>query len=82
VAVLGLTGGKAVGDQRRPAHPRRDRLGRDPASPNAYVAMIRLMRSGAVDVKPLLTDIFSLDQVRNAFTALESRTAIRPIIPP
>lgn len=80
VAVLGLTGGQR-------SEISADRLTLDEidllgirSSPNAYPAMIRLMRSGAVDVKPLLTDVFSLEQVGDAFTALENRKAIRPII--
>lgn len=80
VAILGLTGGKL-------SEISADRLTLDEidllgirSSPNAYPAMIRLMRSGAVDVRPLLSDVFSLDEVGDAFAALENRTAIRPII--
>lgn len=80
VAILGLTGGK-------PSTVSADRITLDEidllgirSSPNAYPAMIALMHSGAVDVTPLLTDVFSLDQVGDAFAALENRTAIRPIV--
>jgi L-iditol 2-dehydrogenase len=80
VAVLGLTGGK-------PAEIDIDRLTLDEvdllgirSSPNAYPAMIALMRSGAVDLEPLITHVYTLDQVGEAFSALESRTAIRPIV--
>ncbi|MGH9246834.1 MAG: zinc-dependent alcohol dehydrogenase [Acidimicrobiales bacterium] len=82
VAVLGLNGGLA-------SSINADRLTLDEidllgvrSSPNAYPAMIRLMRTGAVDVKPLLTHVFALDRVGEAFTALETRQAIRPIVQP
>ncbi|MGH8871381.1 MAG: zinc-dependent alcohol dehydrogenase [Acidimicrobiia bacterium] len=80
VALLGLTGSK-------PSEISPDRLTLDEidllgvrSSPNAYPAMIALMRSGSVDVTPLLTDVYPIDRVGEAFAALESRTAIRPII--
>ncbi|HJS72537.1 MAG TPA: alcohol dehydrogenase catalytic domain-containing protein [Acidimicrobiia bacterium] len=80
VALLGLTGGK-------PSEIDVDRLTLDEidlmgirSSPNAYPAMIALMRSGQVDVKPLLTHVYPLDSVTEALAALESRQAVRPIV--
>jgi L-iditol 2-dehydrogenase len=80
VALLGLTGGKTA-----PVSP--DKLTLDEidllgvrSSPNAYPAMIRLLESGAVDVSPLLTHVYPLDRVAEAFASLESREAIRPIV--
>lgn len=80
VALLGLTGGKAAA-----VSP--DKLTLDEidllgvrSSPNAYPAMIKLMESGAVDVSPLLTHVYPIDRVDEAFAALASRAAIRPII--
>lgn len=80
IAVLGLTGGK-------PAEIDVDRLTLDEidllgirSSPNAYPAMIGLMRSGAVDLEPLITHVYPLEQVGDALAALESRAAIRPIV--
>ncbi|MFP3913269.1 MAG: zinc-dependent alcohol dehydrogenase [Actinomycetota bacterium] len=80
VALLGLTGGE-------PAQIDVDRLTLDEvdlmgirSSPNAYPAMIALLRSGAVDLQPLLTHVYPLDEVGRALEALENRTAIRPIV--
>lgn len=80
IALLGLTGGK-------PAQVDVDRLTLDEvdllgirSSPNAYPAMIALMRSGAVDLRPLITHVYPIEEVGRAFEALESRTAIRPIV--
>ncbi len=80
VAVLGLTGGK-------PSEVDVDRITLDEidflgvrSSPNAYPAMIALMRSGAVDVSPLLTHVYPIEKVGRAFEALENRSAIRPIV--
>jgi L-iditol 2-dehydrogenase len=80
MALLGLNGGKTA-----PVIP--DKLTLDEidlvgirSSPNAYPAMIRLMETGAVDVTPLLTHVYPIDQVAEAFAALESRAAIRPIV--
>ena len=50
------------------------------SSPNAYAPMIELMASGAVNVAPLTTHVFGIDEVELAFDALRSREAIRPII--
>lgn len=80
IALLGLTGGK-------PSEIDIDRLTLDEldllgirSSPNAYPAMIALMRSGAVDLSPLVDSVYTLDDVGAAFEALENRTAIRPIV--
>ena len=80
VAVLGLAGGHA-------ATVSPDRLVLDEidllgirSSPNAYGPMIRLIASGAVDVRPLVTHVFGIDDVQRAFDALRTREAIRPII--
>ena len=80
VAILGLTGGK-------PSQFDVDRLTLDEidlmgvrSSPNAYPAMIALMRSGRVDLKPLITHVYPLEAVGEALAALESRQAVRPIV--
>ena len=80
VALLGLTGGASM---ELPA----DRLTLDEidligvrSSPNAYAAMIELMATGAVSVKPLATHVYPLAGVARAFTALERREAVRPIV--
>jgi L-iditol 2-dehydrogenase len=80
VAVLGLTGGK-------PSQIDVDRLTLDEidvmgirSSPNAYPAMIALMRSGKVDLSPLVTHVYPLEAVGDALAALESREAVRPIV--
>lgn len=80
IALLGLTGGE-------PAPIDVDRLTLDEvdlmgirSSPNAYPAMIALIRSGAVDLKPLITHVYPIEEVGLAFEALENRSAIRPIV--
>jgi L-iditol 2-dehydrogenase len=80
VALLGLTGGK-------PSSIDVDLLTLDEidvmgirSSPNAYPAMIALMRSGKVDLSPLVTHVYPLDAVGEALAALESRVAVRPIV--
>jgi L-iditol 2-dehydrogenase len=82
VALLGLVGGKHV-----EISP--DRLTLDEidlmgirSSPNAYPAIIELIAGGAVDVEPLLTHVYPLERVREAFDVLRDRTAIRPILRP
>ncbi len=50
------------------------------SSPGAYPATIELLGSGAIDLDPLLTDIYQLQDVGQAFEALDKRTSIRPII--
>jgi threonine dehydrogenase-like Zn-dependent dehydrogenase len=39
-----------------------------------------LMRSGKVDLRPLLTHVYPLEAVSDALAALESRQAVRPIV--
>lgn len=80
VAILGLTGGN-------PSEIDVDRLTLDEvdlmgirSSPNAYPAMIALMRSGHVDLSPLVTGVYPLEKVGDALAALESREAVRPIV--
>src|SRR5690606_31553063 len=80
IALLGLTGGKATEiDIDRLTLDEVDLLGIR-SSPNAYPAMIELIRSGAVDLSPLTGDVYTLDAVGDALAALENRTAIRPIV--
>ncbi|MPZ52607.1 MAG: alcohol dehydrogenase catalytic domain-containing protein [Acidimicrobiia bacterium] len=80
VALLGLTGGTPTSiDVDRLTLDEIDLLGIR-SSPNAYPAMIALMRSGAVDLAPLITHVYPIDQVAAAFEALEDRSAIRPIV--
>jgi len=80
IALLGLTGGK-------PSEIDVDRLTLDEvdlmgirSSPNAYPAMIALMRSDKVDLSPLVTHVYPLESVGEALAALESREAVRPIV--
>lgn len=80
VAVLGLTGGKAGDiDVDRLTLDEIDLVGVR-SSPNAYPAMIALMRSGAVDLSPLITHVFPIEEVGKALAALADRSAIRPIV--
>ncbi len=80
IALLGLTGGKpAALDIDRVTLDEIDVLGIR-SSPNAYPAMIALLETGAVDVEPLLTHVYDLDDVNEALEALRSRAAIRPIV--
>jgi threonine dehydrogenase-like Zn-dependent dehydrogenase len=80
VAVLGLAGGHdATVSPDRLVLDEIDLLGIR-SSPNAYGAMIELIASGAVDVAPLVTHVYGVDDVQRAFDALRSREAIRPII--
>ncbi len=80
VAILGLTGGATA---QLPV----DLLALDEltvlgvrSSPNAYPATIELIASGAIRTDPLTTERYTLDNVQDAFLALESRSAIRPIV--
>ncbi len=82
IALLGLTGGKTT-----PISP--DKLTLDEvdvvgvrSSPNAYPIMIKLLESGRVDVSPLLTHVYPIEKAVEAFTALMTRDAIRPIVQP
>jgi L-iditol 2-dehydrogenase len=80
VAVLGLAGAASASiSPDRLVLDEIDLLGIR-SSPNAYAPMIELMASGAVDVTPLLTHVYGLDDVARAFDALRSREAIRPIV--
>jgi threonine dehydrogenase-like Zn-dependent dehydrogenase len=78
--LLGLTGGKTSAiDIDRLTLDEVDLMGIR-SSPNAYPAMIALMRSGKVDLSPLITHVYPLDSVNEALAALESREAVRPIV--
>jgi L-iditol 2-dehydrogenase len=80
VALLGLTGGAKVEvEPDRLALDEIDLLGVR-SSPNAYPAMIDLLATGAVAAKPLTTHVYPLARVHDAFTALERREAVRPIV--
>jgi L-iditol 2-dehydrogenase len=80
VALLGLSGGAKVElEVDRLPLDELDLLGIR-SSPNAYPAMIDLLASGAVSVKPLTADVYPLGRVRDAFAALERREAVRPIV--
>ncbi|MGH8952828.1 MAG: zinc-dependent alcohol dehydrogenase [Acidimicrobiia bacterium] len=80
VALLGLTGGKLSPiDIDLLTLDEVDVMGIR-SSPNAYPAMIALMRSGKVDLSPLVTHVYPLDSVGEALAALESRIAVRPIV--
>jgi L-iditol 2-dehydrogenase len=80
VALLGLTGGAVA---QLPvdllALDELDVLGVR-SSPNAYPATIELIASGAIRTEPLTTHRYRLDDVGEAFAALESRAVIRPIV--
>jgi len=80
VAFLGLTGG---GTAELPIDAvtldELDVLGVR-SSPNAYPAMIALLASGAVRTDPLTTHVYPLSDISLAFTALQRREAIRPIV--
>jgi L-iditol 2-dehydrogenase len=80
IALLGLTGGKTSEiDVDRLTLDELDLMGIR-SSPNAYPAMIALMRSGKVDLSPLVTHTYPLESVGDALAALESRVAVRPIV--
>ena len=80
LAILGLTGGKRSEiDVDRITLDEIDVMGIR-SSPNAYPAMIALMRSGKVDLSPLVTHVYPLELVGEALAALESREAVRPIV--
>ncbi len=42
--------------------------------------MIKLIESGAVDLTPLLQHVYPMERIDDAFAALRSREAIRPIV--
>jgi L-iditol 2-dehydrogenase len=82
IALLGLTAGKT-------AELSPDALVLDEidllgirSSPNAYPGMIALLASGAVRTEPLVRDLYPLEEVSSALTALRERTAVRPILLP
>lgn len=80
IALLGLSGGMSAEiDIDRLTLDELDLLGIR-SSPNAYPAMIALMRSGKVDLSPLVTHVYPLEEVGEALAALESRVAVRPIV--
>jgi L-iditol 2-dehydrogenase len=80
VVLLGLTGGAVA---QLPvdllALDELDVLGVR-SSPNAYPATIELIASGAIRTEPLTTHRYSLDEIGEAFAALERRAVIRPIV--
>lgn len=80
VALLGLTGGAVAA---LPidvlALDELDVLGVR-SSPNAYPATIELIASGAIRTEPLTSHQYGLDDIGEAFAALESRAVIRPIV--
>jgi L-iditol 2-dehydrogenase len=82
VALLGLTGGKEIGISPDVLTLNEVDLMGIRSSPNAYPAMIALLAGGTVDVQPLLTHVYPLERVEEAFTALRDRSAIRPILKP
>lgn len=82
VALLGLCGGKT-------AELSPDALVLDEvdlmgirSSPNAYPAMIALMAAGTVDVAPLLTHVYPLEDIVEAFDAFRERRCVRPVLTP
>jgi L-iditol 2-dehydrogenase len=82
IALLGLTAGKT-------AELGPDALVLDEidllgirSSPNAYPGMIALLASGAVRTEPLVRDLYPLEEVSAALTALRERSAVRPILLP
>ena len=80
IAMLGLTGGKtATLPIDLLALDEIDLLGVR-SSPNCYPATIALMATGAIKTEPLTTFQYSLDQIDEAFAALESKQVIRPIV--
>jgi threonine dehydrogenase-like Zn-dependent dehydrogenase len=80
VAVLGLAGSQIASiSPDRLVLDEIDLLGIR-SSPNAYRPMIELMASGAVNVAPLTTHVYGIEDVDRAFAALRSREAIRPIV--
>jgi L-iditol 2-dehydrogenase len=80
IAVLGLAGGRSAEFPVDPLVLDELNLLGVRSSPNAYPAMIALLASGAVQTEPLTTHVYPLPEVAAAFTALERREAIRPII--
>jgi L-iditol 2-dehydrogenase len=82
VALVGLTGGK-------PIELSTDRLALDEidlfgvrSSPNAYPELIKLIAAGKVNVRKLVSRVYPLEQINDAFTAFRNREggAIRMVI--
>ncbi len=82
VALVGLTGNK-------PVELNTDRLALDEidvfgvrSSPNAYPELINLIAAGKVNVRRLVSRVYPLEQIRDAFDAFRSREggAIRMVI--
>jgi L-iditol 2-dehydrogenase len=80
IALLGLTGGAT-------AELSIDLLALDEfdilgvrSSPNCYPATIELMASGSIRTEPLTTHQYRLEDIGEAFSSLESRSVIRPIV--
>ena len=80
VAVLGLAGGRVAEVPPDPLVLDELNLLGVRSSPNAYPAMIELLASGAVRTGPLTRHLYPLRDVAAAFSALQRREAIRPII--
>lgn len=82
VALVGLTGGK-------PIELNTDRLTLDEidvfgvrSSPNAYPELIKLIAAGKVNVRRLVSAVYPLEEINEAFAAFRSREggAIRMVI--
>ncbi len=82
VAIVGLTGNK-------PVELNTDRLALDEidvfgvrSSPNAYPELINLIAAGRVNVRKLVSRVYPLEQIREAFEAFREREggAIRMVI--
>jgi L-iditol 2-dehydrogenase len=82
VALVGLTGGK-------PIELNTDRLALDEidvfgvrSSPNAYPELIKLIAAGKVNVRKLVSRVYPLEQINDAFAAFRSREggAIRMVL--
>ncbi len=82
VALVGLTGGK-------PIELNTDRLALDEidvfgvrSSPNAYPELIKLIAAGKVNVRKLVSRVYPLEQINDAFASFRSREggAIRMVL--
>jgi L-iditol 2-dehydrogenase len=82
VALVGLTGNKDVAfNTDRMALDEVDVFGVR-SSPNAYPELINLIAAGKVNVKKLVSRVYPLEQISNAFDAFRKREggAIRMVI--